>query len=78
MIGGGITLNLPLVSALSASASASALYADFDLSRRDAYFNLSNQDTEIREVSLDTQEIVPVIVTHGIKARVGMKFGTTG
>lgn len=59
-VGGGVTVSLPHGLSLATSASASALYADFDLSRRDAYTDASQGSTEVREVSLDTQEIVPV------------------
>lgn len=59
-IGGGLSLSLPQGFALASTASASVLYANFDLSRHDAYFKGTNDITEIRSVSLNTQEIVPV------------------
>lgn len=59
-IGGGLSLSLPQGFSLASTASASVLYANFDLSRHDAYFRASDGMTEIRSVSLNTQEIVPV------------------
>ncbi len=58
-LGGGLSAILMPGVALTGTASASALYADFDLSRRDEYINQSNA-TGIREVSLGAREVVPV------------------
>lgn len=78
-VGGGVALALPNGVALAASASASAHYANFDLSRRDAYFNQSAGDTEIREVFLETQEIVPVFdASVEVEQRIGNFFASLG
>ncbi len=58
-VGGGLTAILTPGLALTGSASASALYGDFDLSRNDTYIKQGGL-TGIREVSLSTWEIVPV------------------
>lgn len=59
-VGGGFDVEVLSGLTLSGEASASALYANFDLSRRDAYVNQSANDTEIREISIDQQNFVPM------------------
>jgi len=59
-VGAGLTTLLVPGVTLSGSASASALYADFDLSRSDTYVDTSAGTTGIRQVSLGTRQIVPV------------------
>jgi len=59
-VGAGLTAVLTPGVTLSGSGSASALYADFDLSRSDTYVDTSAGTTGIRQVSLGTRQIVPV------------------
>lgn len=60
-LGAGMEMMVMPGLTLSASASASVLYADYDLSRRDAYFNETANDLEIRDISADHRDFVPVI-----------------
>lgn len=76
-VAGGFGLHIMNGLTLSGEASASALFSQFDLSRRDAYTNQSAGDTEIRQIAIDSYHVVPVLdATIGLSQRIGMfEFG---